>query len=205
MMGHIPRSRKKRGTLGPHTIRKRKPKRVSAHPERQLSRAKGMKQRDRILSQLKDWTRRIEADIGAIDDDDLQFCVAFVLDSIADEENCGRFVMTEVEGSSQLKLEQIELDDDLLAAVVGRFGREKYEEARDWFLNWIRDNSPPLWWIGWRFEHIDIGDQQGRPIQVEIDYVVYCFHNRRTLGVTLWDGPTLEKTTILLLPRWRET
>ncbi len=206
-MGHIPRRKKKRSPLGPHTpiTRKRKPRHVSAHPERQLSRSKGMKQRDRVLDELKTWTKRIEADIAAITDDDLQFCVAFLLDAIADDEDCGRFVMTEVEGRGQLKLEHIEIDNDLLMAILQRFGQEKFGEARDWFLHWIRDNSPPIWWLGWRFEHIDIGDVQLRPFQVEIDYVVYCFHSRRTIGITLWDGPTLDKTTILGLPRWRDT
>lgn len=175
----------------------------SAFPERKLSRAKGERHRDKILGDLKRWSNQILEDVRAINDSKLQLAVAFMLDALADEDECGRFVLSDVPGTNQLRLDQIELDNDIFQAAIREFGREGLDSARRWFQDWIKENSPPIWWIGWRFERVDIGDVSPRPMQIEADYVVYCFQQRRTIGITLWDGPRLDKTTILTLPRWR--
>lgn len=188
------------------------PVRKSGQPHRQLSPRAARTRLRAVLREMKRWSERLKMDVMAnVKDEDVLFAIAFILDAISDEEGCGRIELVMLNGVSKLKLHRLVLDNDLDAALVERCGREKVTEAVDWLRNWMantrnRDKGLPLYWLGWRLGHLKVRDLENKErLWIEIDNVVIDLSEGRTLGITLWDGPTLFKSKIVTLPSWKET
>lgn len=182
---------------------KPKGKKISAFPERRMSYAKGLDHRSKIMKTMEEWTRKLQVALASIQDSNEMIVAAALLDALADEDECGAFLLTEIPETNRLRLEDIEIDNDILDALTAKYGDQAPQRATTWLIEWLHEHGPPLWWLGWRFEHCDIRGKRGLGLKIESDNVVYCFRARRTVGITLWDGPDLIRSTLIPIPRWR--
>jgi hypothetical protein len=159
---------------------------------------------------MKRWTERLQMDVTAqVDDQDIQFAIAFILDALADtEDDCGHLEMIAI-NEYQIKLHKLVLDKELEKGLVDRCGPKKVTAAVDWLCKWmlnakIRNTTVPLWWLGWRLGGLVIADQpKEERFRIEVNHVVVDFKEGRTLGVTLWDKEDIFCSTILPFPSWK--
>lgn len=176
-------------------------KKVSAYPDRMMSHRKGLSHFDSVIKEMRTWSDRLMSDVSEVDNVGQMVCIAAILDSIADEEDCGSFLLSET-GEHQFRLQSIEIDNDILDSLVGLYGPDAPQLATTWLLEWLERCAPPIYWLGWRFGHIDICGKQGLGLKIEMNHVVYCFRARKTVGITLWDGPDLVNSTLIPIPPW---
>lgn len=153
-----------------------------------------------MLCDFQRRTERLVADLHSIEDMGLLEAVAFVLDICADSELCGGLLM-EQDGPLQFSIHQVWIDGEIDEALMHKFGENLIQDAVDWFIDWISENGT-VEWLGWRFR-IDLQGSHRDPLQICVNNVVYCFHERRTTGVTLWDNQTLQTSTLIPIPSWR--
>lgn len=135
---------------------------------------------------------RFVADVLAIEGD-LREPVAFVCDALA--RGCAHFegqhLKTDKLGLGHgMKVEHVDIDEDLLDAYIDRFGEDPIEEAARWILRRLQGESSIL--VSWALGPIRFPVGKGRHHNVLEHRVLYNLEERRfqaVLSHPQWNHP----------------
>jgi hypothetical protein len=151
--------------------------------------------RRKILRDYRRLAERLKGDIEAIEDSELRFTVAVLVEALSDEDDIASIEIEPLRETS-FRFHRVILDNDICVALEAHHG-DHVQAAAQWFADWMAKNPAPITWLGWVFGRVDIAGRRGEKLRVEVDHVVYDFAQRRTIGITLRDRDTMYTSALL--------
>jgi hypothetical protein len=135
-----------------------------------------------------EWKRiaeELQREVLQIEDPVLKLAVAALIDTLADGDDTGAFLLQRHERG--FRLLHIWIDQDVMQILRDRCGDQVIADATEWLCERIMDK--PITWLSWALGPLDIKGDLRAPLRISVDNIVYSFRERRLIGICLGPEP----------------